>query len=507
LDPQSPIEDESSFADRPQGLPSATLAGYQIRDELGSGDGSQIFLAAGADPSSPVVIKLFSASTAGDKRIIERLRQSLRVLTQMDQPGIPPILAAGLTEGRPYIVMPYYSAGSLRDRLAMGLLGLADLQDLLNRLIPILTCAHSHGVVHGHLKPSEVLFDDDGHLHLIGLGQTLHQPIERSVVTPSAQDTYMAPEITQGQPPTPSSDQYSLAVIALELATGLDPQDILHSIHSIDGERLNHAARQDEARLNLPSRAIQVFRRATAEEPSERFRSVADMQAALVAGLHDTPVPAAAPAVATLASQPKRRKSRAVLPLVAGACTVVLCLVTAMPALSSSNLTDFDLGRYAGVLIDALSMKGDGPGVPNFSATPTLHVSDSDDVGPPTAATALPGGGDEGGGLPSTGPSPLPADGEVVPIEPTQPANPKADTSPGGPTPTDEPGPMTPTPPASTPTPQPTNTSAPTSVSTATPVTPVATEIPPTDPGGEPTINPNKCKNDPGHKNYCTPVP
>ena len=498
------IETGKYLEGRKAGPPDPVVAGYRIDEELGGRGGSQVFKAISLDHSSPVAIKIFPAGTTGNKQTMQQLLQSLRTVARIDQPGIPRLIGSGTVADRPYIVMPYFASGCITDRLEMGLLSLADLGPALTEIASALRCAHSHGVVHGDLKPSEILFDMDGQMQVIGLGQTLHPYVDSGSSPQPVDEIYKAPEVLRGQPPTPASDQYSLAIIALEIATGFDARNALRLIEEGRDYRPSYATRQDLSRSSLPPRVIQVLRRAIADDPAQRFPSVADMESSLLAALHDTAVPAAGPPAETKATQPQRRRRAYLLPLMATAVAVALCFATAFPVMSSANLGGLDLGRYTGMLMDAFS--GRAGEAPESAASPISVVDGLDPVssgattainGEPSTASAVEGGMTPTHTLSSPGGV---ADG---PTDAPQPSDLEAPT---------DPNPMTlPTStwssPVGTPTPLPSSTLAPTNLPSATPVTVQSTDVPPTDPVGEATINPNKCKSDPGHKNYCTPVP
>lgn len=498
------MEDTRYQDERHAGMLHAVLAGYRIEEELGGRGGSQVFRAINPDHPSPVAIKMFPASAAGNKQTLQQLLQSLRTVARIDQPGIPRLISSGTLAGRPYIVMPFFASGSLADRLEMGMLSLADLEPALIELASILKCAHSHGVVHGDLKPSEILFDVDGQMQVIGLGQTLHPIVDTGAGPQPVDEIYKAPEILRGQPPTAASDQYSLALIALEIASGLDPINALRSIKAGLAEGQRHATPQYRSQPGLHPRVIQVIQRAMADDPGQRFPSVTDMERALQSAMHGIPLPATAQTAVTPARSAPRSKRSVLLAFLAATFAVVLCFATTIPAMSSSKLRGFDLGRYTDLLVGAFSGQDREP--PASITSPNSNVDESAPMSSQESTVMNPGpsglSGVEGGMLPTHTPA---SPGDLT-DQRTEAPNPTDPEAPSDPSPMGIPT-STSASPVSTPTPLPSSTPAPTIVPSATPVTVQATDIPPTDPGQEPTINPNKCKSDPAHKNYCTPVP
>lgn len=160
------------------------------------------------DPSDPVAVRYF--------------RREVRILGK----GIPRtgrVLWANLRAKRPYYVMPYYSGGTLHD--LAGTLGLHRLHTVLWRLALTVRDLHQAGIVHGDIKPENVLLGRAGALYLIdplGSGRGCTRTCgDDSGGTPG----YWAPEVERGGAISPASDVFSFGVSLAHLATGRTPTD------------------------------------------------------------------------------------------------------------------------------------------------------------------------------------------------------------------------------------------------------------------------------------------
>lgn len=197
---------------------------YRIERKLGQGAFGQVFLARDTSLGDrAVALKLLHPVYAIDPAAVQRFRREANLLAQLDHPALVPIYDAGLAGDQLFLVMRYLPGGSLAQALMAGgqpsplppdrvLALLRDLADGLDH-------AHAAGVIHRDLKPSNLLLDNRGHAVITDFG------LARAVLgadsftgTGTAQGTagtthYLAPEVLQGEPPTPASDRYGLGCV------------------------------------------------------------------------------------------------------------------------------------------------------------------------------------------------------------------------------------------------------------------------------------------------------
>ncbi len=465
-------------------LTGRQLGAYQIVERIDGRPGSdtarpsvsQVFRATPSGGGEAVAVKVFSASLLSPESRT-RLRDSLRVVSQLRHPGVPPILSSGVVDGQPYIVMPYLSAGSLADRYERGLAGSLNASELLNEVAAVLDVVHQRGIVHGSLRPSSLLFDpESGSIRLVGLGESVIYSTDRAQ-TGTSDAIYAAPEVTAGQDPTPGADQYSFGVVAVELLTGLPAE---HALGYLRARSVGRPFEHRNLRAPLNAQTLLALSKTTAAAPGQRFATVGEANRSLQIALGKLapvigPEPAHVPEPPRI--RPRRRRAAAAVFVV-----LLLALVGIVPALAAGviELPGWVTGSEVG---PSNSETSSGPAVMLPTEVPPQAGLTDPAAGPSDGPSSLPladsaqppgAGGSTGGGSSLIAPTPTP------------------DAAAQGPVPTNTSAAPTPTNPA-LPTSAPTSTPPPTSAPTQTPVVPA------------PPIK--KCKADPTHPNYCTPTP
>ena len=345
------------------GMIGAILAEYRLLEELGGQGGSQVYKAVGFDGRKPVAIKLFPAEIHHDKEKLQSLLDSLRKVARLDQPGIPRLIGSGVSGGRPYVVMPFMTGGSLRDRLEIGNVSPENASDLLTKISEVLDRIHALGVVHGHLSASEVMFDDAGQLQIIGLGQPPLVSNGSNGQGKQAIHEYLAPEGREGAQPTPASDQYSLAVLAFELLSGLRVKEAVKAAADLKAGASDSVADPGHRQIQLPPKVSEVLQRALDDDPSRRFGSVGEMIRALDSAARTPSLPSRAPG-STPHSEGRIRRSLG-WGFASMVVVVFACFALSVPALAAVRWMGIDLTSIAGLLSDQ-------PPVPLVAGTPEL---------------------------------------------------------------------------------------------------------------------------------------
>lgn len=321
------------------------LAEYRILEELGGQAGSRVYKAMGFDSRRPVAIKLFPSDLPNDQPQLQTLLDSLRRISRLDQPGIPRLIGSGLNGGRAYIIMPFMTGGSLQERLEMGQISPSHTLLLIEVIAGALETIHERSTVHGHLSPSEVMFDDTGQPQIIGLGHSPFVPDRWATTLDRDGGEYTAPEVRNGSPPTAASDQYSLAVLAFELLTG---QRVHEALEAAALGASNGGASSDP-RAELAPEVVEVLQRALEDEPSRRYGSVSELARALREATGMPPSVSRPPRLGRADSQTAHPIGRSLaLGIVSLTFVALGCFALTLPALAARGIR-LDLGSIADI--------------------------------------------------------------------------------------------------------------------------------------------------------------
>ena len=279
----SPLSDDAALR---RELRAALGDAYALGHELERGGMGRLFRAVERRTGRPVAVKVLPRD--GDAGAETRFRREVAVTGALRHPGLLAVVARGETASLLYYATPYVAGGSLRDRLARdGRLPVGDVVRLLCQLADALAHAHACGVVHGDVKPENVLLDDDGRALLVDFGAVRLGGRAGDAAAPVVgTPLYMSPEQAAGEPALDArSDVYSLAVLGFELLAGRPPFGGA-SPRAVLLAHLGEPVPSLRAiRPEVPAALARTIERGLAKDPAARFATVGAFRRAVAASV------------------------------------------------------------------------------------------------------------------------------------------------------------------------------------------------------------------------------
>jgi serine/threonine-protein kinase len=277
-------------------LSGQTLGNYRLLELIGEGGLSQVYRARRRDQriQKDVAVKMLFPGRLS-QRVLDLFNQEQVTLSQLDHPAIISLHHGGTTaEGVPYLVLDYIKdARTLTEHIKAKRLSTREIVILILSILNGLEYAHQHFIVHGDLKPNNILVDQNGHAQLVDFGlarlgeQTAREGKPLLALTPG----YAAPEQVQGRPITTHSDVFSLCAVLLELLSGHAPlpnQDISDydpQMVEVHIQRLLQAVPLDNDLKAILNKGLSLV-------PEQRYASAAEAASDLRAWLDGRPVTA-----------------------------------------------------------------------------------------------------------------------------------------------------------------------------------------------------------------------
>lgn len=248
------------------------LAGvYSFERELGRGGMGTVYLAREVALDRLVAIKVLHPALAEQPEARARFLREARTGARLAHPNIVPIYAVGEAAGTVYFVMAYVDGESVRTRLHRdGPIAPEEVARLLRDVGSGLAHAHAVGVLHRDVSLDNILVErgtDRALLADFGIAAEIDAAGTSALIGTPA---YLAPELIQGEPPSPRSDLYALGIAAWAMLTGrlpfpdADPAQVLLQQVTAPIPPLRDAA------AGTPRRIRDAVERALCKDPADR---------------------------------------------------------------------------------------------------------------------------------------------------------------------------------------------------------------------------------------------
>ncbi len=271
---------------------------YQVEKLLGRGAMGAVYLATDTQLDRPVALKVPRVSAAGSVKLLKRLEVEAKAAAKLNHPNICGVYDYGVLNDTHYIALQYVQGQDLKSWLkAWGKpLEPQDAVELMLVLLEAVGEAHRKGIIHRDLKPENIMLKAGDGAPVImdfGLARQSQGSTNASLTQGAVVGTalYMSPEQVNGKAEgiDHQTDIYALGIILFELLTGAWP--FTGTAFEVMGQKtIQDPPTPLEIDAKLPPQLAAVCLKMITRKKDERYRSCADVAAALKAVDFDAPV-------------------------------------------------------------------------------------------------------------------------------------------------------------------------------------------------------------------------
>lgn len=275
---------DSPAASEDVGQDASRWGQLTLRRKLGVGGFAEVYLAHDDTLDRDVALKLRRFDERTEAETVRGFLAEARRLAKVRHPNVLVVHGADVHDGRVGIWTDLIEGKTLEEIVSdLGPLGPGETASIGRDLCRALAAVHEAGLLHGDIKPGNVMREVGGRIVLMDFGAGLEFQTRGGGDPVLGYGTALnaAPEVLEGHRAGVTSDIYSVGVLLFFLLTGEYPVEG-ESLDEVRAQHRKHQRRSlTDLRPQLPSALVHLVERALSPDPAQRFASVGAVESAL----------------------------------------------------------------------------------------------------------------------------------------------------------------------------------------------------------------------------------
>jgi serine/threonine protein kinase len=282
----TPFQSERLLQGKTQGF---VLGPFTLMDALGAGSMGTVYKAQSKTDNNWYAVKVLPRRSMWNVRIA---RRKVRLFEQARHPAVVPFVDVGTSGGMHYLAWPLVDGETLDKRMeAEGRLSHGVAAHIALQVAEGLDVCHQQGLIHGLLKPSNIMVGNEGQIFILdfGIGCLLAETEGESLVDTMSTANAVASGLDCASPEsimdptnlTPAGDQYSLGCTLYFLLTGQYPFSDGNAADKMMAHQFKQPKALAELNPDVPPVLVEIIERLMQKSPEQRYHTTTEVVEAL----------------------------------------------------------------------------------------------------------------------------------------------------------------------------------------------------------------------------------
>ena len=258
---------------------------YQLFKKIGEGGLAEVFQAQDMSLGRMVAVKVLREQFTRDPTFLVNFHREAQSAAKLSNTYIVAVYDFGQYQNRPYIVMEWISGSDLRTRLDQRVkISVEQTIEYAIQICSAVGTAHRAGLVHGDLKPGNILITPANQVKVtdFGLARALGESSMDDDEVVWGTPAYFAPEQASGDMMLPATDVYAIGIILYEMMTGRLPFVGIDDQDTARKQLYEAHVPADQIDSKIPEPVARIIDAAMAKSPNERFLTADHLREALI---------------------------------------------------------------------------------------------------------------------------------------------------------------------------------------------------------------------------------